>query len=178
MREGTLFEAGKKDVIEFEALGGVEGQQGDRRAIIEVVGVTHEGGAVEEILERFATLGTFGDGVYEFAKVFGARDVFGGIALAKHVEIAGDIENGGQKLRGRQRGLLLAQVFDERAEAAQGGEGAAAAGVDGFAEGVPKGGSVLAGERAQDFDGSLADTAWRRVENAQEGDIVGREHGE
>ena len=76
MREDAFLEAGEEDVIEFEALGGVQREQREWGALVEVVGVADEGGAVEEIGKRFATLGAVGDSVHEFADVVGAGDIF------------------------------------------------------------------------------------------------------
>ena len=138
MREGAFFEAGQEDVVEFEALGRVQREQRDGGAFVEIVGVAHQRGAIEEIGKRLAALGAFGHGVDQFVQVVDARDVLGGIALAQHIQVAGGFENEGDELRRRQRGQLLAQLLDQFAEAAQRRQGARRAGVDGFAKRAPK----------------------------------------
>ena len=125
-------------MIEFEALGGVQREQRDGGALVEIVGAADQRCVVEKIGERFAALGAFGDGVDQFAEIVDAGLLVGALALAQHVEIAGDFQHRGDELMRRQLGVFCAQIFDERVEAAQWREGAARAGLDGAAEGCPE----------------------------------------
>src|SRR6266704_2257564 len=63
--ESSFFEAGQENVVELEALGGVQREQRDRGAIVEIVGIAHQRGTIEEIGKRLAALGAFGYGIHQ-----------------------------------------------------------------------------------------------------------------
>src|SRR5579859_2040129 len=176
VREGAFFEAGQEDVVEFEALGSVQREQRDGSALIKVVGVAYQRCTVEEIGKRLATIRAFGHGIDQLIQVIDAREIFGGIALAQHVQVAGGFHNKGDELRGRQRRHLFAQLVDQLAETAQRREGARGAGIDHFAERFPKRAVAFASGGAQGVHRDLADSARRRIQDAQERDIVVWEH--
>src|SRR2546427_4170818 len=63
--ESAFFEAGQENMIELQALGRMQREQRDRGAIIEVVGIAHQRGTIEEIGKRLAALGAFGYGIHQ-----------------------------------------------------------------------------------------------------------------
>src|SRR5581483_10116434 len=62
VRECALFEAGKKNMIEFEALGGMQREQRDRCALVVIVGIAYQGGTIEKVRECFAAFGSLDHG--------------------------------------------------------------------------------------------------------------------
>ena len=179
VRADALFHAGEKNVIEFEALGAVKGDERGAGFVFERVGVADERGGVEKIGERFAGVHAFRDGAGEFFEIFDARDVFGRVAILEHGHVAGFVENVTEKA-GRfafSEGLLEANdQFLKRAD----GSGGAARGGSGekrFDRG-PNCGVAGAGGFAEVVDGGFADAARRNVQDAEKGDVVLGMHGE
>ena len=123
MGEEAFFHAGEEDERELEALGGVEGHEGDAGFGGVLVGVGDEGGVVEEFGEGFAAGRGVLRGVGEFLQVLDAGEGFGRGFVFEGADVAG-------------------AVVEELDELGEGG------GVAGLAEGARVGfvgGFVLAG---------------------------------
>src|SRR5262249_10921810 len=89
----AFFHAGKKNVIEFEALGAMQRDERDAGLVFERVGVAYERSCIQKIGERFARVHAFGDGSREFFKIFDAGDIVRRIAVAQHAHVTGFVEN-------------------------------------------------------------------------------------
>ena len=69
-------------MIEFQALGGVQGKERDRCAFVEGVCAADQRCVVKKIGESLATLDAFGDGVDQFTEIFEAGVFLDSFALA------------------------------------------------------------------------------------------------
>ena len=70
MRKNPLFEAGEEHMIELKSLGGMQSQQGDDGALVELIGSLTNAARSRKSSMRFAALGGFGYGIDEFIQVF------------------------------------------------------------------------------------------------------------
>ncbi len=92
VREETLLKAGEENEREFEALGGVEGHEGDAGFGVELIGVGGEGGVVEEFGKGFAAGFRVVCGVGQFLEVFNAAEGFRGAFCLKGLDVAGAVD--------------------------------------------------------------------------------------
>ncbi len=119
VRKNSFLHAGQKHVLEFQAFGAMQSHERDLRVFVKVIGIADQCGVIQKIGKRFATLGTLGHGVDQFAQVVGARGVLDVVALQQHVQISAARQHGLQKIRGRGGRHFLLQCFNQRAEIAQ-----------------------------------------------------------
>ena len=163
-------------MVEFEALGRVQRKKRDRGASVEIVGVAYERGAIQEIGKRLAALGAFGHSVHQFIQVIDAGKILGGIALAQHVQVTGGFENKGDELRGWEGRHFFAQLLDQLSETAKRSQGARRSRINEFTECAPNRAVALASQGLERIDRDFADPTGRRVQNAQQCDIVVSKH--
>ena len=131
VREGAVLHAGDEHGREFEALGGVDGHEGDLSAALafggHLVRVGHEGDALKEVRERRAgRVGREGTGDrVQFRQVFHARGVLRILAAAQLRQVAGAVQDLLEDVGlGRAARLRGAQGFDEPPEGGRGLRGA------------------------------------------------------
>ena len=136
MREEAFFHASEEDERELEALGGVEGHEGDAGLGGVLVGVRDEGGVVEEVSKRFAARGGVLGSVGEFLEVLDAGEGLGRAFVLEGADVAG----------------AVVEKFDEF------GEGG---GIAGFAEGVGRSGVGDCSSLGAAFLRAAAWACWR-----------------
>ena len=115
MREQALFEAGKKDQRELQALGGVQRHQRHARLGIELVGVGGQRGVVEEFGQCFAAHFGIVRGVGQFLQVLNAAECLRRAFGFQSLDVAGAVDDeadqlrqcrGDRRARGRLRTVL------------------------------------------------------------------------
>ena len=92
MGKEALFEAGEEDQWKLEALGGVQGHEGDAGLGVKLVSVGGQGGMIEELGQGLAArLGVVG-GVGQFLEVFNAAEGLGRALGLQGLDVAGAVD--------------------------------------------------------------------------------------
>ncbi len=93
MREQAFLHASEEHDGELEALGVVQREQRDGRALVQVVGIGDQRGVIQELRDGFTTFGGFRRRIHQFAQVAEARFGFRIVIDFEHPAVTGAIEN-------------------------------------------------------------------------------------
>ena len=111
MGEEALFQARKQDQGKLQTLGGVQAHQGHPAFGIVTVGITDQGGVVEELGQGLAPLlGVLGR-VGEFLQVFNAGDGLRCAFVLQRFDVAGPVDKKADQFGKRRRIAGLAEAF-------------------------------------------------------------------
>ena len=172
VREQAFLPAGQEHGVEFQALGRVQGHDVDGVGIGALVFVHHQRDVLQKTLQVLELL----HGADQLLEVFQAAGGVGGAVLLPHLGVAGFIEDDLGQLVVRQGIALLAPAVEGFEHAAQ----RAArfwlqlVGLDDGARGFGERHAALAGVVVQHLHRGIAEPALGHVDDALEGEIVGR----
>ena len=169
--EEAFLPAGQEDVVELEALGGMQRHERDLVAVVGLGGVHDQRDVLEEALHGVE----FVHEAHEFLEVFETRMRLRALVRLPHRSVAAVVEDEFGEF-GVAHGLSRAPPVVELAH--QAGERLARlAGeffrLDDLAGGLEDGDATGAGERADAVDRGVADAALGRVDDALELEVVG-----
>src|SRR5258707_4313745 len=177
VRTNAFFHSGEEYVIEFQAFGAVQGDEGHAWLAFKLIGVTHQCCSVKKIAEALSRFHAFGQSASKFFEVFQPSHVFGSVAVLEHGHVAGFLENGMQETWGFLGGKRILQLANELLECAQGSDGAARGGPgDEFFNGSPKRRAIDTGGLPERVHRGLANAARRNIQYTKERNIILRVH--
>ena len=172
VREQAFLPAGQEHGVEFEPLGGMQRHDVDGVLAGALVGVHHQRDVFEEALQVLELLHR----AHELLEVFEAAGGVGGAVLLPHLGVAGLVEHDLGQLGVRQRIALLAPAVERVEHVAQRAARLRLqlVGLDDGARGFDQRHAALARVVVQQLDGGVAEAALGHVDDALEGEIVGR----
>ena len=173
VRQQAFLPAGQEHGVELEPLGGMQRHDRDRFGALAAVGVHHQRDVLEEAAEVLELLHR----AHELLQVFEPAGGVGRAVLLPHLGVAGLVEHDLGELGVRQRVLLRAPAVERRDQIAQRGARLAPsaprsrrAARAASSSGTPRAPRMI----LQRLQRGVAEAALRRVDDALEGEIVGR----
>ena len=90
--EQALFQTAEKNQRKFQAFGRVQRHQSDLGAFVVGIGIAHQGGMVEKLVERLAAIAGVHGGVDQFVQVLDSRVGFGRVFFFEQFDVAGAVD--------------------------------------------------------------------------------------
>ena len=171
-RKQAFLPAGQEHIVEFEPLGRMQRHQRDRFVLGAAVAVHHQRDMFEEPLQVLELLHR----AHQFFQVIQPARGVGRAVLLPHLGIAALVEHDFGQLRMRRHLALGAPAVEMQDEIAQRPARLRLqlVGLDHGARGLEQRNAALAGVVVQHLHGGVAEPALGHVDDALEGEIVGR----
>ncbi len=171
-RKQAFLPAGQEHIVEFESLGRMQRHQRHRVVLGAALAVHHQRDVLEKALQVFEFLHR----AHQLFEVFEAPGGIGGAILLPHLGIAALVEHDLGEFGVQGDFALRAPAIEAGDQVAQGAARLRLqfVGLDHGAGGLRQRNTALAGVVVQHLHGGVAKPALRHVDNALEGEIVGR----
>ena len=172
MRKQAFLPAGQEYGVELQPLGGMQRHDVDGLLGLAAIDIHYQ----RDVLEEAGEVLEFLHRAHEFFQVFQAAGGVGGAVLLPHFRVAGFIEDDFREFIVRQRVLLFAPALEIRHQVAQRGARFRLHLVGGGQKTRRFGQrhALLARVVVQHLHGGVAQAALRHIDDALEGQIVGR----